>query len=85
MENNKVICLNANKYIIENRLAKKEELILTFCDDLNSEYSIFKVHEVIKETDEVVAYPVWYEKGMKCFGRCLILEKDTYEVLKKIS
>lgn len=79
-----MINLNGTKYNIENRMAEKEELILTLGDDLDSEYSIFKVHKVIEETNEIVAYPVWYEKEMKCFGRCLILKKDDYEVLKEI-
>ncbi|MCY7911156.1 hypothetical protein MOB65_20080 [Bacillus inaquosorum] len=44
------------------------------------EGSKLRVHGVIDEINEVMAYPMWYEKGMKCFGFCVFLEDDDYEL-----
>jgi hypothetical protein len=44
--------------------------------------SLWKVHKIIESLNEVVAYPTWYEEGMKCFGYCVCLENDDYELEK---
>lgn len=81
-----MIIYNDCQYHLVKRKALKGEFIQTqiyICEEYPSK-SVLKVEKVSTEFDEIMACPIQYEEGMKCFGIKVFLEHDDYLVLEEI-